>query len=274
MEPNHPSSKGVFARLLEALFGSGTPEPPPSALQRYHKAVEIAWADKQLSEAELSWLTLLEREFGLSQDEAEDVEREVFGSTKEEVAARRQAEEELALRADVMNQYKVAVAAVWADKKLNEAESDHLSALEDELALGRDEADEIEREIMGGIREEVVSTDPEAILTPSPELPDDERWADLAEECVEVVDELDRNMGRFDDAKRQELADHVIWRLAEVLERSGVDPIFDDTAFDSKRHKPDKAISRTASGTTILETLSPGFAVGHRVLRRARVRVE
>lgn len=107
--------------------------------------------------------------------------------------------------------------------------------------------------------------------TPLPE--EDGRWTKLVEECVEVVDELDDHMSDF-DAPRRDVARHVILRLEEILERSGVEVIENDISFDRARHKPAPASAATAPGAFISETLSPGFAVGPRVLRRARVRVE
>jgi len=95
----------------------------------------------------------------------------------------------------------------------------------------------------------------------------------LVEECVEVVDELDDHMSSF-DAPRREVARHAILRLEEVLGRSGVEVIENDRSFDRTRHKPIPANVASVPGTPISETLSPGFAVGPRVLRRARVRVE
>ena len=94
----------------------------------------------------------------------------------------------------------------------------------------------------------------------------------LVEECVEIVDELVEHMGSF-DAPRQEVAGHVILRLEEILGRSGVEIISNDTIFDRARHKPDADHSALDNGTTVGEILSPGFAVGPRVLRRARVRL-
>ncbi len=98
------------------------------------------------------------------------------------------------------------------------------------------------------------------------------RWMKLVEECVEVVDELDEHMESF-DAPRREVAGHVILRLEEILGRSGVEIISNDTIFDRARHKPDADHSALDNGAAVRETLSPGFAVGPRVLRRARVRL-
>jgi len=94
----------------------------------------------------------------------------------------------------------------------------------------------------------------------------------LVEECVEVVDELDRHMNTF-DAPRREVAEHVVLRMEEVLERSGVEVISNEPTFDRGRHQPVGASATASPGAAIAETLSPGFAIGRRVLRRARVRV-
>jgi hypothetical protein len=102
---------------------------------------------------------------------------------------------------------------------------------------------------------------------------EDGRWIKLVEECVEVVDELDGHMDSFDETRR-EVAGHVILRLEEILGRSGVEIISNDAVFDRARHKPDANHAAPRNGAAIRETLSPGFAVGPRVMRRARVRVE
>lgn len=102
---------------------------------------------------------------------------------------------------------------------------------------------------------------------------EDGRWMKLVEECVELVDDLDEHLGSF-DAPRQEVAGQVILRLEETLGRSGVEIISNDTIFDRARHKPDADHAATDNGAAVRETLSSGFAVGPRVLRRARVRLE
>jgi uncharacterized membrane protein len=103
--------------------------------------------------------------------------------------------------------------------------------------------------------------------------PDDGRWIDLVEGCVEVIDELDQNADAF-DASSRELAEHVALRLEEVLEHSGVEVIEDEASFNSARHRTVPGGSEPPAGAIISETLNPGFAVGPLVLRRARVRVE
>ncbi len=102
---------------------------------------------------------------------------------------------------------------------------------------------------------------------------EDGRWLKLVEECVEVIDELDEHMDTFDPPRR-EVAGHVILRLEEILGRSGVEIISNEASFDRARHKPDAGHSALDNGVAVRETLSPGFAVGQRVLRRARVQLE
>ncbi|HYH84899.1 MAG TPA: hypothetical protein VEX60_05405 [Pyrinomonadaceae bacterium] len=97
-------------------------------------------------------------------------------------------------------------------------------------------------------------------------------WLKLIEECVHLLDEVDRYMPDFEPAK-QELAEHVIYRVREILERSGVGVIADETSFDRNRHQPENPRAGLTNGAPVAETLSPGFAVGRRVLRRARVRL-
>jgi hypothetical protein len=100
---------------------------------------------------------------------------------------------------------------------------------------------------------------------------DNRPWLKLVEENVALFDELDRHRSAFDPA-RQEVADHVICRLQEILERCGVESISCDGGFDRSRHQPDGA-ARVLPGARVTRTLSSGFRVGNRILRRARVEV-
>jgi hypothetical protein len=100
----------------------------------------------------------------------------------------------------------------------------------------------------------------------------DERWLHLAEECADLFDELDRLAPNV-DAPRQEMIRHVKHRLQEILTRSGVELIDQDTAYDRSRHKLEPLDADIPSGTPLVEIVSPGFVVGRRVLRPAHVRV-
>lgn len=107
---------------------------------------------------------------------------------------------------------------------------------------------------------------------PQPEDPlKNKRWIELAEGCTGLFDELD---GRFSPSDpRQEVALHTQHRLQEILNLSGVETISRDRAYDIKRHQlvpPDPSV---APGTPIARIISPGFAIGGRVLRPAKVQV-
>jgi molecular chaperone GrpE (heat shock protein) len=109
---------------------------------------------------------------------------------------------------------------------------------------------------------------PAANPGPLPEDPSP-KISKIAESCVRLFDELDKNMGDFDQGKR-ELAEHIMARIEVILESAGVEAINGETEFDRTRHEPDKAVS---DGAEIAETITPGFSLGRRVLRRARVRI-
>ncbi|HLJ35013.1 MAG TPA: hypothetical protein VKU38_15265 [Ktedonobacteraceae bacterium] len=113
---------------------------------------------------------------------------------------------------------------------------------------------------------------PLPVKPPAGDLLDNTQWLALVEDCIEIFAELDRNYASF-DASRQALARHVSLRIEEILGRSGVTIIQGETTFERHRHQPEDATMSVAPDTPIVETLSPGFAVGSRILRRARVRL-
>lgn len=119
---------------------------------------------------------------------------------------------------------------------------------------------------------EVVDT-PQQSAKPDQDGPlDDKQWVGLVEGCVGLYDELDRHFASLDPECRA-LAEHVLLRLQEILGRSNVEVIAGEAIFDRHRHQPEQTETRVMPGAVIAETLRPGFAVGHRVLRRARVRL-
>jgi hypothetical protein len=98
-------------------------------------------------------------------------------------------------------------------------------------------------------------------------------WFSLVEECVELVKKLDSQQKGLDSA-RQEMVQYFVSQLQESLQRGGVQVITDEPIYDSVRHQVAPARPNVPTGSRIVETLSPGFAVGERILRRARVRLE
>lgn len=118
---------------------------------------------------------------------------------------------------------------------------------------------------------ENIATSQTSILQKPEDPLKNKRWLDMAEECAELFDELDGLFPRSDP--RQEVATHVKYRLEEILTRSGVESISHDHAYDIGRHKLMPPNPVVAPGTPIARIISPGFAVGRRVLRPARVQV-
>ena len=104
------------------------------------------------------------------------------------------------------------------------------------------------------------------------ELLDNSQWLKLVEECIELEGDL-VNLYEHLDVTSQHIVDHTTLRIQEMLERSHVEIIANEHAFNRARHqtKPMHPIPRP--GTPITVTLHPGFAVGRRVLRRAEVQV-
>ena len=102
---------------------------------------------------------------------------------------------------------------------------------------------------------------------------DNKPWIKLAEECVELFDELDRQI-KFFEPGRREIADHVCCRLQEMLERSGVELIAETAIFERTLHQPEIPTAGITNGADTAFILSPGFRVGRRVLRRARVELQ
>jgi molecular chaperone GrpE (heat shock protein) len=101
---------------------------------------------------------------------------------------------------------------------------------------------------------------------------DNKPWLSLIEECVDLYDELERLQPSLEIAA-QELVDHCRCRLLEILQRSGVSILAEDAAFDRSRHQAEALQESACEGTPIAAMLSPGFAVGRRVFRRARVKL-
>ena len=124
---------------------------------------------------------------------------------------------------------------------------------------------------------ESLAVRPEAVPHPETEFPsgggipeqpeEDRAWIGLARECVDLFDEMDRA------AAGSIPADHVRSRLQELLERSGVDVIENDTVFQRTRHQVKNTTRMVADGTPIRQVVSPGFAIDALVLRRAMVRI-
>jgi len=111
------------------------------------------WTDNTMRDAEAERLGVLASELGLSGDAAADIEREVMDDTKEAILER----QEHAAREKVRKErYREAVEEAWTDQKVSSEEAERLGDRGGELGLSTDAAADIEREIMGEIKEVLV----------------------------------------------------------------------------------------------------------------------
>lgn len=98
-------------------------------------------------------------------------------------------------------------------------------------------------------------------------------WVKLVEDCTELYSEIADRLPCY-DPNQLNLAHHVLDRLLEILERNGVTIISGDHLFDRTRHATEGGSRDVPADSPILATISPGFAIEKRVLRKAVVKVE
>lgn len=98
-------------------------------------------------------------------------------------------------------------------------------------------------------------------------------WVRLVEDCTELYSEIADRLPCY-DSNQLNLAHHVLDRLLEILERNGVTIISGDHVFDRTRHTTEGRPLDVPADSPILATISPGFAIEKRVLRKAVVKIE
>lgn len=107
------------------------------------------------------------------------------------------------------------------------------------------------------------------LLPPS----DADRFVRAVEELTKLVAILDRQKGQVDEVTRPWL-NYLIDQVTGVLVRCDVELIDGEAMYRRARHEPVGSAAMPAEGQEIVETLRPGFALGRRVLLRARVRLK
>ena len=141
----------------------------------------------------------------------------------------------------------------------------HLRQREDAPRRSAEEAASEERLPVAALPTDTTSTSHDPL--------DNREWLGLVEECVALFEDLDRHRDSM-QAGGREVADHACLRLVEILQRRGVEIVEGDETFVRGRHQPVGRGEPPVEGQGIAETLSPGFVVGRRVLRRARVTLD
>ena len=119
---------------------------------------------------------------------------------------------------------------------------------------------------------EPASVDEVPIPEKSVSILDNKPYVKIVEDLFQLSSEMERIGGKMRDEGMKSIAEHVFMRLEEIFERNGLSPIDGETSFDVRRHKPEPA-SVVADGSEIAETLSPGWSLDERVMRRAKVRI-
>jgi molecular chaperone GrpE len=98
--------------------------------------------------------------------------------------------------------------------------------------------------------------------------------AGLVEAILPVLDDLGRALeaaGLHEEARLEDGVRLVHRQLSDVLAREGLQEIPTDGPFDPHVHEALAAIPSEAEEGTILEVVQPGYLLGDRVLRPARV---
>lgn len=113
---------------------------------------------------------------------------------------------------------------------------------------------------------------PSSLPNPCRDPIDNKPWMKLVEECADLFDELDRHMDAL-DPERREMAEHVCRRLQEILERCGVELIDQEAMFERRLHQLVGLSVGMSPEAATARIISPGFRVGPRILRRARVQL-
>ncbi len=129
-----PANRGGRKPEITAVPGN------PAYSDQYRVAIEEIVSGGKLNKVGVDRLDNSARQFGLSREQAEEIERQVLGDVKESILHRR---------------YHRAVEMIWADGKLSGLEMGWLDALAEELGLSLEQASHIESQVMGDAKEAV-----------------------------------------------------------------------------------------------------------------------
>jgi len=93
----------------------------------------------------------------------------------------------------------------------------------------------------------------------------------LVEECIDLMNEFESYTERLESEEGKMMAQMIVRRLQESLERSGLERIDDEKEpFTILKHKPEPMMP-VAEGKTLKGIIAPGLAIENRVFRKAKV---
>lgn len=104
-----------------------------------------------------------------------------------------------------------------------------------------------------------------------PSLLENRAFVKLAEECTDLMNEFDGYAERLETVEGKMMAEMVVKRMQELLERAGLERIDDvNTGFLILQHKPEPMMP-VSEGLAIKEIIQSGLKLENRVFRKAKV---
>jgi actin-like ATPase involved in cell morphogenesis len=135
-----PSERRGRKPQIASAPPASAPPKDPAYPDQYRAAIEEMASNRRLNKVEVERLDNSATQLGLSREQAEEIERQVLGDTKESI---------------LHGRYRRAVEMIWADRKLKRLEMGWLDALADELGLSLEQASHIESQVMDKAKEAV-----------------------------------------------------------------------------------------------------------------------
>ncbi len=132
--------------------------------------------------------------------------------------------------------------------------------------------EQVENEMQTGAGKDVVIDKPEEKLPPS--LLDNKPFVKLTEECLDLMNEFEGYIARLETDEGKMMAEMLVKRFQEMLERSGLQRIDDkNEPFSVLRHIP-VPMEPVSEGTLLEKIICSGLALENRVFRKAKVKVQ
>lgn len=104
---------------------------------------------------------------------------------------------------------------------------------------------------------------------PVSEIPGHASLFKTLKDCTDLLTELEDMHEKLDERARP-LSEHIRINLQEMVERAGAIRIENESSFDVSRHQS-VPVARVSPGTSITETIEPGYVFDGRVIKRAKV---
>jgi actin-like ATPase involved in cell morphogenesis len=138
-------------RPVVAPGGRGRLTVHQQAIETYRNALSRAWSRHKMSQTKVERLKALAKGLALSRDDTMRLEQDILGKLKEAI-----------LDQQIQEQYHKAVTTAWMDRTLTHEKVNQLTALAKKLHLSKAKARNIERAVMGNLKETLLQHRPVA----------------------------------------------------------------------------------------------------------------